>query len=166
MFFFVRFLIKGCIFLLLGACFFFHCLKATPTENYHSTDFYVIETLCKEVINDFRVMKFDSSLNISWLQQSSYISDQLVALQEAISNLLENEAEVRIYLIEDYAYLLNLFSSVEKNFRKWQKKYTNKAHNAVGICLQRIVDQSKKNLQKIVASNQEIIALDDFFYMS
>lgn len=162
--FFIRFFIKYFLFFLLCACFFLQYVKASQIGSYLSSDFYKIETLCKEVINDFTVMKFDSVVNISWIQQSSYITDQLVALQEAISNLVENKEEVRIYLTEDYVYLLDLFSSVEQQFRKWRKKYATKAHGAVAVCLQRIVEQSKKNLQHIIQHNKEIIAPDDFLW--
>ncbi len=160
--FFIRFFIKCFLLLFLCTCFFLQYVKADQGGNYLSSDFCKIETLCKEVINDFTVMKFDSAVNITWIRQSSYITDQLIALQEAISNLVENEEEVRIYLTEDYAYLLDLFLSVEQQFKKWRKKYATKSHNAVAVCLQRIVEQSKKNLQRIVEYNKEVIVSDDF----
>lgn len=155
--FFIRFCLKLLLLTIFVILFFVRTSKAQETVTYISSDFHKVETLCKDIINDFSVIQSDVAVDISWLQLSSYIIDQLVALQEAISNLLENKEEVSIYLTEDYAYLLDLFSSVERKFKKWQKKCTTKADGAVGVCLQKMIDQSKKNLQQILLFNKEVI---------
>ncbi len=146
--------------------FFLRGSDAYAWNTYQTSNFYKVETLCRDVINDLSVMKFDAqSGSKSWIEQMGYISDQLVALQEALCNLLENEEEARIYLKEDYAYLSDLFMSVEERFNLWNESYPDtKTQRAIRVCLQRIMQENRKNLQKVIACNREINAYDiDFF---
>lgn len=156
MFFIIRFFIKLFFFFFLTICFVIHYLKA---ENpLYNSDFYKIEVLCKDVINDFEVLCNDPShIDISLIQKSSYITHKIMALQEAICNLVENEAEARLYLTEDYEYLGELFSLVEEHFYRWHNNRTLvKFDLAVGVCLQRMLVESKKNLVKMRNYNKEI----------
>lgn len=143
-----------------------HYLKAEEPM-YNGSDFYKIELLCRDVINDFEVLrKNPSDIDISWIQKSSYIAHKVMALQEAISNLVENEEEARLYLTEDYDYLGELFSLVEQHFDLWHNKLNvPKIDLAVGVCLQRMLTESKKNLLKMRDYNKEIAGEALFFQL-
>ena len=142
--------------------FFLRGSDAYAWNVHQNSNFYKVEALCRDVINDLSVMKFDGqSGSFSWIEQSAYISDQLVALQEAVCNLLDHEEEARIHLKEDYDYLYGLFERVEEHFNLWGDAYADStAHRAIRVCLQRIMQENKKNLKTIMALNREINACD------
>lgn len=152
--------------LLFLLCMVYSSLRSedkTYTMRYYDSCFYKVDTRAQELLHDLSVLSFDNEVLVSWMVQSEYLSRQFLSLHEAISNLVENEEEARIYLRDDLTYILTMLEKIEECFNNLYEKKSSMAHKAVNICLGRLLHRSKKNISDLLANNYEVDADETFW---
>jgi hypothetical protein len=129
-------------------------LNGYETSWYPTPEYSKVEKICLGVCSDLDVLSFDEQLHIDWVENSDYLLNQFLILNNAIEKLVSNTEESRSYLLEDIHYLLE---SLNKVIIGYNKIYAETSQHPFCQFMQSLLHKSKENLEQLLLLNQEVL---------
>lgn len=129
----------------------------TYTNNalmYLSPEFNNVEKICRELWSDLDTLIFNQSLEKEWIENSDYLFNQFLLLNQSVSNLIVGQKQSS-YLLEDIYYLQFIINNLEERYVLMSKSIQNSSTQQMYIFLQ----QTKQELESLIAMNQEVILI-------
>ncbi len=144
------------IFITLNVCSITLSLQSTTAEIplYPTPTFSKIESLCKELKNDFDVLNFTQLFHKDWLESSDYLFQKFLVMNSSIIHLVNNTEESKAFLLEDIHYLLTIIIDVRAYFNK----IFEYSRNPICISINTLLQKSEEKLGELLLINQEIVA--------
>jgi hypothetical protein len=126
----------------------------TDIPMYPTPEFTNVEKICRELCSDLDVLNFNRTLHNDWVENSDYLFNKFLILNNAINSLVNNKEESRSYLLEDINYLINTIQLVEMSYSAVYEPYKQ---NPLCRSMFTLLKQSNEKLHELLSLNLEII---------
>jgi hypothetical protein len=144
------------LFCFLTIISYLFCAHTTPIPFYPTPQFTKIEKICQELSNDFDVLNLNRTLHYAWVEDSDYLLNKLLLLNDTLNHMVNNREESRSYLLEDIHYLFKNIIQVEQGYLIM---YESTLDDPWCQWMYTLLQESKEKLDQLLLLNQETVAV-------